>query len=179
MFPRGLSSSIKNGAFPFRPTSSSRWRTAMRLAITAASLALSGCAAGAKVDLAAADTIDLAVANLQRSLDESRVDLDASDETRESEVTQAFIARVQSATTPQETDRHAAEFAAALAKIRADRDVSRLRHSLSLETLDALRETSAALRHVALQSLAIDKEASRQIESLLSRKPPTSTKEKP
>jgi hypothetical protein len=90
------------------------------------------------------------------------------DDSRESSVISAFVARVQSdVAEPSALESHAAEFTEALRRIRTDREMEWRRHATAKENVLALREVSRGLQRLAIESLVFEDEMQRYLTSWL------------
>lgn len=133
--------------------------------------ALGGCAADARVDLSAADALTAVAGQVQQTIQEYHGEVVRFDDSRESATVAAFVARVKAdAADEASLDAHAAQFAAALVKIRADRETEWARRAAAMENVGVLREMASGLRRLALQSLSLDDEVRRYLASWMSTK---------
>jgi hypothetical protein len=141
---------------------------------TACLCVLGGCAADARVDLSAADALTAVAGQVQRTIQEYHGEVVRFDDSRESATVAAFVTRVKAdAADEASLDAHAAQFAAALVKIRADRETEWSRRAAAMENVGVLREMASGLRKLALQSLSLDDEVRRYLASWVSTKTPT------
>lgn len=126
---------------------------------------LAGCLGGdARVELAAADSLDALAAELRLVVDEYHADLGAADDARQSDVVSAFIARVRADSSDDDaTAAHAAAFEAALRHLRGDREVAFERRTAAQENLNIVRDTADGLRRVGVASLSLEDEAKRYL----------------
>ncbi|MCP4591414.1 MAG: hypothetical protein GY842_11765 [bacterium] len=129
-----------------------------------------GCGGDARVELSAADSIDALAGALEQAVREYHGEVVLSDEVRESGAITAFVRRIRESTDdPTEQDRHAAEFTAALARLRDDRAVEWSRFGATLDNLETLRETVGGLRRLAIESLTLSDEARRYVHTWIDR----------
>lgn len=127
-----------------------------------------GCAGDARVELAAADSIESLAAAFDVAFSEYHAETESADDARESAVIAAFVQRVAAAgDDPAEQERHSGDFTAALGIVRADRRVEWSRYTDSRDNLDTLREVTSGLRRLALESLTLSDEARRYLHSLV------------
>jgi hypothetical protein len=128
------------------------------------SLVSAGCAADAKVQLAAADALRVVQAELATALNEYHADLSGQDTTREEAVAAAFIERVRRDVADESAlAAHEAAFQEALARIRSDRQVEADRLAATRENLGVLSEIESDLRQLAIQRLTLDDEVRRYL----------------
>ena len=145
------------------------WRSCLLFTACDLLVAAFGCAGGARVELAAAESLDLIRESLAQSLSEYHADLAREDDERQQAAIQAFIARVRADAADEQAQAHAAAFAAALDQIDADRQVAWARYNTTLDNLAILRETGDGLRRLANQSLSIEDETKRYLTDLLAK----------
>ncbi len=126
---------------------------------------LAGCLGGdARVELAAADSLDALAAELRLVVDEYHADLGAADDARQSDVVSAFIARVRADSSDDvATAAHAAAFESALRHLRVDREVAFERRTAAQENLNIVHDTADGLRRVGVASLSLEDEAKRYL----------------
>ncbi len=127
-----------------------------------------GCVGHGPVELAAADAIDALAGETQKALDEFDRDLNESDAARGRDVANAFAARAKrDHADDEQLAQHEAAFAAALDRLWADRETAIRRHGRASANVALLRETAAGLRRMGMESLRLEDEARRYVESLL------------
>ncbi len=127
-------------------------------------LAASGCAAGARTELAAADAIDRLCESLSGAVAEYHVDMAEFDDSREAAAARALGERLrQDATNEAAAEADIEAFLAAMAHLRADRSVDQVRFSASTENIATLREVAAGLRRLAIDSMSLDDEMRRYL----------------
>ena len=177
------------------------WKTRLltRAALfgTALSLALGvpmGCAAMARPQLAAADSIDLLTAEVGKAIAEYAADLDACDDAKRRAVIEAYTDRIRNAETPTrgnaetdgendgensktpargnaeteaEIEEHKARFVTALERIDADKNVAKTRQQNAENNLETMQEIAGGLRRMALEMLKLDGEAKQYFEGLI------------
>jgi hypothetical protein len=142
---------------------------------------MSGCAATAGLELAAADSMDLIRQTLAQSVTEYNNDLARLDAERRVAAIHAFIARIRTdAADEQKAQTHAEAFLAALELLERDRQVAWQRYTATIDNLAVLGETAADLRRLAVQSLSLEDETKRYFSELLEaqKRKNTETKEK-
>lgn len=123
---------------------------------------LSGCGGDARVELAAADSMDAIRAGLAQSLTEYHADLAALDEQRRAAATDALIDRLRSSLNDEAgMDAHAESFRQAMARLEADREAAWKRYAVSLDTVTLLGDIAADLRRLAADSMTVNDEAKR------------------
>jgi len=131
----------------------------------------SGCAGDARVELAAADSVELLGASMRQTLAEYHEDLARFDAERQRAAVQAFIVRVRADIADDAaTDAHAAAFQAALQGLDADRQAARERYAASLDNVATLREIAAGLRRLALESISLDDDVRRYFDEVMERR---------
>ncbi len=127
-----------------------------------------GCGGDARVDFAAADTLEAMAKQLQQGFAEYHADLAASDETREAEAIAAFVARLKKdAADDAQVEQHTEAFSAALAKLRQDRRVAEQRLRNGQDNVAGLNEVARGLRKLAIESLTVQDEIRRYFRQLL------------
>jgi len=137
-----------------------------------------GCVGGdARVEIAAANLLDVASDSLARALVEYHDEIVSFDVRQEQDAILAFTNRITSAPdNPDDLDdpnhsdtvkKHTREFAAALAKLRADAQTESSRHIASMSNVKLLRETAATLRKLAVESLSLEDETKRYLTDAL------------
>jgi hypothetical protein len=127
---------------------------------------VSGCGGDARVELAAADALIAAADRMDTAVAEYHGEVSRFDDTRESAVVAAFIARVQAdAGNKEAVAGHSAEFGAALRKIRADRAVEQDRKTATMENVAVVREVAAGLQRMGIDSLSLQDELKRYLSS--------------
>jgi len=127
-----------------------------------------GCVGHGPVELAAADAIESLAGETQQALDEFDRDLNESDAARGRDVASAFAARaVRDHADDAQMAQHEAAFSAALDRLWADRETAIRRHGRASANVGLLRETAAGLRRMGMESLRLEDEARRYVESLL------------
>lgn len=127
-----------------------------------------GCAGDARVELVAADSIDLLAANLATTLAEYHTGLERSDDARERAAVFALVERLRADIADDaKTDAHTNEFLHALDIVHADRRTEWQRFIVSMDNLSVLRETADGLRRLAIESLSLEDEAQRYFGELI------------
>lgn len=141
------------------------------LGVLAAGLAaLSGCAIGGRVELAAADSIESVATELARAMGEYQRDISQFDDERERAVVLALVARVRrDAEDDERINAHMAAYEEAAARIREDREVARMRRSLVEEHVESLMEVAAGLRRFGIESMSIEDETKRYLRDVIER----------
>ncbi len=127
-----------------------------------------GCAGDARVELAAADSIDTLTTSLGAVLTEYHADLERSDDARERAAVFAFVERLRTDIADQgKTDAHTNDFLHALERVQADRRVGWQRYTASIDNVSTLRGVADGLRKLAIESLSLKDEAKRYFGELL------------
>lgn len=127
-----------------------------------------GCGADARVNLAAADSIEALAANLATALTEYHSDLVQSDDAREKAAVHAFVERLRADVADDaKVDAHTGDFLTAMERLLADRQVEWRRNTASMENVSTLREVADGLRRLAMESLSLDDEARRYFGELI------------
>ena len=127
-----------------------------------------GCVGHGPVELAAADAIDSLAGETQKALNEYDGELRESDASRGRQIASAFAARAKrDHASDEQMAQHEAAFDAALDRLWADRETAIRRHDRASANVALLRETAAGLRKMGMESLRLEDEARRYVESLL------------
>jgi len=123
-----------------------------------------GCGGDAQLELAAADTL-LAVADqMELTVGEYHDEVSRHDDSRESAVVSAFVARVRADVSDEAAlDSHAADFAEALRRIRVDRRTEWARRSRAMDNVSVVREVARGLQRLAIESLTLKDEMRRYL----------------
>lgn len=139
-------------------------REVVSTAVVGLSCLCAGCGGDAGLELAATDVL-LAVADqMEVTVGEYHDEVSRYDDSRESAVTSAFVARVQKdAGDSSAMASHVAEFEAALRKIRADRETEWGRRTAAMDNVGVLREVARGLQRLALESLTLRDEVRRYL----------------
>jgi hypothetical protein len=125
---------------------------------------LTGCGGSAGLELAASDALHAVARQMEVTVQEYHQEVGRQDEARESAVIAAFITRVsQHRDDDAAMQAHAAEFEAALRKVRADRDVEQRRRAAAIENVGVVREIAGGMQRLALESLTLRDEARRYL----------------
>lgn len=133
--------------------------------LTAAALAfILGCGGDAGLDLSAADALMAVSDQMATAIREYHREVCAYDTQRESQLVDAFVARLQQSIHDDQSraaDTH--EFKQALAKVRADRDIEHARRQAAMDNIEVYREIARGLRKLALESLGLQDEVRRYL----------------
>ena len=130
-----------------------------------------GCAGNARVELTAADSVEMLGASMTQTLAEYHADLARFDEERQRAAVQAFIERVRmDAVDEATTDAHAEAFRQALQHLDADRRAAWERYTASLDNVATLREIAQGLRRLALDSMSLDDDVRRYFGEVMERR---------
>lgn len=128
------------------------------VSVTIAALA-AGCVGDARVELAAAQSLEQLAAAMDQSVREYHDEIAVSDDEREAAIVSAYLTRVRAdAANPESLASHERDLVAALEKLREDRDVEAMRFAASADNVALLRETATRLRHSAIKTAAMNKE---------------------
>ena len=123
---------------------------------------IGGCGGDARVELAAADSMETLGASMAQTLAEYHADLARVDDERQRAAIQAFIDRVRADISDETaTEAHADEFQRALESLDADRRVAWERYTASSDNVATLHEIAQGLRRLALNSMSLDDEVRR------------------
>ena len=112
--------------------------------------------------------MDLLATSLATAIDEYRHDLEQLDDQRRKAVVDAFVIRVRN--NAQDEDAlaaHTAAFNIALDRMEADRRAASDRRQAAVENLETLQEIADGLRRLAIESMSLDNDARRFLESAL------------
>jgi len=149
-----------------RGSTGMRWLGGTALVLGVAMLA--GCGGDARVELAAAESIQSVAAQIEVALAEYRAEIEAADDGRERAAIDAFVARVQrDAQDQQSVEAHADQFAQALQKLGRDRRTEWSRHHAAMDNVALLREMAGGLQRLAIDSLTLKDETQRYILALI------------
>ena len=130
-----------------------------------------GCAGNARVELTAADSVEMLGASMTQTLAEYHADLARFDEERQRAAVQAFIERVRMDVADEAaTDAHAEAFRQALQHLDADRQTAWERYAASLDNVATLREIAQGLRRLALDSMSLDDDVRRYFGEVMERR---------
>lgn len=134
-----------------------------------ACLFLAGCTGGdALVEMSAADALEALARQTRVALDEYHADLGGADDAREAGVIAAFVDRTRrDVQDDAKLTAHARDFAAALARLRGDRQTAWQRHSAARENVTQVEEVARGLRRLAMQSLSLRDEWDRYVGNLI------------
>jgi hypothetical protein len=128
--------------------------------------ALGGCGGDARVEFSAADALDALAGSMNQTIQEYHQEVTSFDDTRESEVVAAFVTRVRrDAADEKSVEGHVASFESALRRLREDRDTEWTRRSAATDNVNALREVACGLQKLAIQSLSLQDEMRRYLQS--------------
>lgn len=131
----------------------------------------SGCARDARVELTAADSVEMLGASMTQTLAEYHADIARFDEERQRAAVQAFIERVRADVSDEAaTNAHAEAFRNALQHLDADRQAAWERYAASLDNVATLREIAQGLRRLALESMSLDDDAKRYFGEVMDRR---------
>ena len=123
-----------------------------------------GCGGDARLEMSAADALLATADQMVLTIQEYHEEVSAYDDSRESEVVSAFVARVQAAPDdPVAIDSHVADFKAALRKICTDRATEFTRRGAAMDNVDVLRELARGLQRLAIESLTLQDEMRRYL----------------
>ena len=130
-----------------------------------------GCAGDARVELTAADSVEMLGTSMTQTLAEYNADLARFDEERQRAAVQAFIERVRTDITDNEaTDADAEAFRRALQHLDVDRQAAWERDAASLDNVATLREIAQGLRRLALESMSLDDDVKRYFGEVMERR---------
>lgn len=125
-----------------------------------------GCGGDARVEFSTADALGAVAGQMELAIEEYHQEVSRFDDARESTVVAAFVDRVRRDVHDEAAvDGHAADFASALRKIRADRETEWARRNAAMDNVHVLREVSRGVRRLAVQSLGLQDELQRYLTS--------------
>lgn len=143
------------------------WPCWVGVIVGVAAVLATGCAGDARVELAAAQSLEALAAAMNQSVREYHEEIAVSDDEREAAIVSAYLTRVRAdAGNPESLASHERDLVAALDKLRADRDVEAARFSATVDNVALLRETATQLRHSAIKTAAMSKATRDYFESL-------------
>ncbi len=135
---------------------------------------LGGCGGDARVELAAADSMETLGASMAQTLSEYHADLARVDDERQRAAIQAFIDRVRADVSDEAaTGAHADGFQKALESLDADRRTAWERYTASSANVVTLHEIAQDLRRLALNSMSLDDEVRRYFGDVMRRREET------
>ncbi|UCG33868.1 MAG: hypothetical protein JSU68_04370 [Phycisphaerales bacterium] len=150
-----------------RLRSSTGWQTAVLISACLGST-LAGCGGDARVELAAADALDVAAAQLRLAFDEYHAEIDQADRGRQHAAVGAFVARLRADIEDENAIRaHTADFTEALDALWADQQAEHQRCHNALDNLDAVGEIATGLRRVGIATLTVSDEVRGYFDSLV------------
>jgi len=127
-------------------------------------LLMVGCGGDARLEMSAADALLATADQMALTIQEYHEEVSVFDESRESEIVSAFVARLQADPDDRAAvDSHVTDFKAALRKIRMDRDSELTRRQAAMDNVDVLRELATGLRRLAIESLTLQDEMRRYL----------------
>ena len=137
--------------------------------IVAAALGwLGGCGGDARVELAAADSLEAIALELENAIAEYDRDLTAGDDARERAAALALAEWLRpDGLDDADAENHTDAFLQAMDRLRADRAAARARYGASRDNVQAMREIASGLRRLAIDSLSLNDEARRYFQDLI------------
>lgn len=130
-----------------------------------------GCAGGGRVELTAADSVEMLGASMTQTLAEYHADLARFDSERQRAAVQAFIERIRrDIDDDTATQSHAEAFQQALQRLDADRQTALERYTASLDNVATLHEIAVGLRRLSLDSMSLDDDVRRYFGEVLDRR---------
>jgi uncharacterized protein YycO len=127
-----------------------------------------GCGGDARVDLAAADALDLAAGEIRAALAEYNAEVDRADRARQAAAVRAFVERITGdVDNPDAVDMHTAAFTEALAALWADQHAEWQRYGHALGNVEAVEEIAAGLRRMGIATLTVKDDVRRYLGSLI------------
>jgi len=127
---------------------------------------VTGCATG-RVNLAAADAVEMLSGDVALAIAEYQEDLDACDAIKLRELVEAYTNRIRHVETDAEIGGHQVQFLTALERVEADQKVAQSRKQKAENNLETMREIAAGLRRMGIESLKLDSEAQTYVEGLI------------
>jgi hypothetical protein len=127
-----------------------------------------GCAAGARVELSAAQTLDALVRDVEVALAEYHAEVNAADRTRRTSAVDAFVTRIRTDNDDEAaTANHVKAFHEALDRILADVRVETNRHTATMDNVGEIRDVATGLRRLAIESMSLNDELKRYVTDLI------------
>ena len=134
----------------------------------AALLGLAGCAAGARLQLSAADSLHAIMTSVQLAATEYHDEIRSADALRRQWAIDAFVQRLRDDHDDQQAAaEHVARFNLALDRLLQDGETESARYLAAMQNIRTLAEIGDGLKRHALQSLTLDDELRRYIDDLL------------
>lgn len=145
------------------------WLQKSVVALVGVSLcAAAGCLAGARVELAAADSIGSLADGLATAVTEYHDEVETADDRREFALVSALVDRLRKdIADDQAVNAHRAQFIEAMKNVRQDRSVERQRYDAARDHVESLRETAAGLQRIAIESMSLQDELRRYLLDLV------------
>jgi len=130
-----------------------------------------GCVGSGRLELSAADAVEVLGVSMGLALAEYHADLARFDDERQRAAVQAFIERVRMDVADEAaTDAHADAFRRALQHLDEDRQAAWERYTASLDNVATLREIAEGLRRLALDSMYLDDDVKRYFGDVMERR---------
>ncbi|MEE9296611.1 MAG: hypothetical protein V3W34_16830 [Phycisphaerae bacterium] len=131
--------------------------------------ALHGCVVGAGAQLAAADSLDALVQNLDQAAGEYHSEVRTADAARRQSAVAAFVTRIRNSQSDEDAaERDVAEFIQALDRLLQDGDVETVRYNAVADNLQIITEIADGLRRLAGMSLTVQNQTRQRLHDLLS-----------
>lgn len=134
----------------------------------AALMCAAGCAAGARVQLSAAEALQTIMRSVQLATNEYHDEIRSADALRRRLAIDAFVQRIRDNHDDQSaTADHVARFNAALDRLQQDGETENTRYFATIQNIRTLREIGDGLKTLAVQSMTLDDELRRYLTDLL------------
>lgn len=128
-----------------------------------------GCVVGAGAQLAAADSLDALVQNLDQAAGEYHSEVRTADAARRQSAVAAFVTRIRNSRSDEgAAERDVAEFIQALDRLLQDGDVETVRYNAVADNLRTITEIADGLRRLAGRSLIVQSQTRQRLNDLLS-----------
>jgi len=152
-----------------RGTSSLVGRGPIVVACTAV-VGLAGCAAGARAQLSAADSMQAVMQAVELATTEYHNEVRSADALRRRSAIDAFVQRIRNDHDDEQVvTNHVAAFNLALDRIQQDGQIENARYLATIQNIRTLDEIAGGLKRLAIQSMTLDDELRRYMDDLIQR----------
>ncbi len=153
-----------------------RKRVSYACTASLASIAVAGCATGARVQFTTAQSLDALNVEVAKAVREYHAEIRAADTERRHAAVDAFAARIRASRDDGDaTTQHVGQFNQALDQLQTDAEAENERLNATLDNLSLVTEAAAGLRRIAVESMTLNDEVRRYLTVRLS--PPSASNE--